>query len=46
MNEKLKSCPFCGSEPEIVMTDNGKYFFVDCVSKDCKVSPMTFYRME
>ena len=39
MNEKLKPCPFCGEEPQLI--DAGTYYFVHCFNELCEISPFT-----
>ena len=43
MTEKLKPCPFCGGEPQLVQ-GYGAYSFtwyVECHGEDCAVTPDT-----
>lgn len=35
MNEKLKPCPFCGGEAELIKIYNTQWHYVQCVK--CKV---------
>lgn len=41
MKHNFKSCPFCGSQPELVHIGIGAGSTVRCVNKNCKVKPCT-----
>lgn len=44
---KLKPCPFCGREAEIVsskLNSGGRVWYVQCPWTDCEVSTETFDR--
>jgi len=37
MNDKAKSCPFCGKHPEIVHEWNNTKFYA-CINKKCELA--------
>lgn len=37
--EKLKPCPFCGGEPEIL--EISYYTYVKCMNAKCAINPIT-----
>ena len=45
MEEQLKTCPFCGSEAEIVRNGSGGYF-VRCTNKQCAAKTRLYHENE
>ena len=45
MEEQLKTCPFCGSEAEIVRNGSGSYF-VRCTNRQCAAKTRLYHENE
>lgn len=39
--DKLKPCPFCGTEPVIRQWPGTNTLYIECINKKCKMNPST-----